>query len=94
MTKYLVHCKTYFCGGDNTYRVEAEDDTIEDIAYDIAYNNFFSFFGVDDIADAEGLDADNPEDLERCEELIDDHIDYTFEEFKGSNKEWETYLEA
>lgn len=94
MTKYLVHCTTTFCGADNTYRVEAEENAIDQEAYNIAYNNFLAFFGVDDIAESEGLDIDNPEDLEKCEDLIDCYINYDFEEFKGSDEEWQTYLEA
>ena len=92
MTRYLVHCKTYFCGGDNTYAIELDNhQVVDNYAYDIAYDNFFSYFGVDDIAEHEYLDIDNPDDLEKCEELIDDYIDYEVEEFIGTDEEWNTY---
>lgn len=92
MTRYLVHCKTAFCGGDNTYAIELDDyQIVDNYAYDLAYDNFFAYFGVDDIAENEGLDYDDPDVLESCEELIDGYIDYDVEEFTGTDEEWNTY---
>lgn len=90
--KYLVHCKTYFCGGDTIYAIEADDvDDVDTIAYELAYDNFFSYFGVDDIAENEGLDYEDEDVLESCEELIDGYISYEVEEFTGDEKEWNSY---
>lgn len=94
MKRYLIHCDTFWCGTQNTYRVEADDTEpgeLDDLTYQKAYANFYKYAGVEDIAEEEGLDPDNPEDLEKCEDLIDEYFSYDYEEFTGTDEEWEMY---
>lgn len=92
MKRYLIHVGTNWVGTDNTYRIEAEsEDDLDSMAYDLSYDNFLCYCSVTDIAEAEGLDTEDPDVLEQCEEKIEDYISWDVEEFNGTEEEWNGY---
>lgn len=63
MKRFLIHVSTYWCGMDNTFRAEAESELeLDEIADQLAYDNFQSYGCEADIAEEEGYDPDEMED--------------------------------
>ena len=55
MKRFLIHVSTYWCGMDNTFRAEAESELeLDEIADQLAYDNFQSYGCEADIAEEEG----------------------------------------
>lgn len=98
MKQFLIHVGTNWCGMNNTFRTMAEnEDDLNEIANQLAYENFHSYGCEDDIAIEFGYDPDNMED-EDWNELWEnvnksDYYYYNIEEFIGNYKEWEEYDE-
>lgn len=81
MKRFLIHVSTYWCGMDNTFRAEAESELeLDEIADQLAYDNFQSYGCEADIAEEEGYDPDESQ-----------YYNFTIEEFEGDDEEWEEY---
>ncbi len=93
MKKFLINVDTYWCGMDATYRAEAESESdLEEIANQLAYDNYVSYELDNEVAEAEGY---NPEEMtdedwddmwENCNEAK--YYDYIIREFTGDDDEW------
>lgn len=74
MKRFLIHVSTYWCGMDNTFRAEAESELeLDEIADQLAYDNFQSYGCEADIAEEEGYDPDEMEDSVQAK-IYDDKI--------------------
>lgn len=96
MKRFLIHVSTYWCGMDNTFRAEAESELeLDEIADQLAYDNFQSYGCEADIAEEEGYDPDEMEDSDwdKLWETVDEsqYYNFTIEEFEGDDEEWEEY---
>lgn len=96
MKRFLIHVSTSWCGMDDTFRAMAENDyELDEIADQLAYENFQSYGCEDDIAEEFGYDPDDMEDedwgklWEQTSER--DYYHYTIEEFVGDDEEWNSY---
>lgn len=92
MKRFLIHVSTYWCGMDNTFRAEAESELeLDEIADQLAYDNFQSYGCEADIAEEEGYDPDEMEDSDwdKLWETVDEsqYYDFTIEEFEGDDEE-------
>lgn len=87
---------TGWCGMDDTFRAMAENDyELDEIANQLAYENFQFYDCENDIAEEFGYDPDDMED-EDWDKLWEqtsegDYYHYTIEEFEGDDEEWEEY---
>lgn len=93
MKRFLIHVSTYWCGMDNTFRAEAESELeLDEIADQLAYDNFQSYGCEADIAEEEGYDPDEMEDSDwdKLWETVDEsqYYDFTIEEFEGDDEEY------
>ena len=76
--------------------VEAESELeLDEIADQLAYDNFQSYGCEADIAEEEGYDPDEMEDSDwdKLWETVDEsqYYNFTIEEFEGDDEEWEEY---
>lgn len=96
MKRFLIHVSTEWCGMDDTFRAMAENDyELEEIADQLAYENFQSYSCERDIAEEFGYDPDDMED-EDWDKLWEqtsesDYYSHTIEEFVGDDEEWSSY---
>lgn len=96
MKRFLIHVSTSWCGMDDTFRAMAENDyELDEIANQLAYENFQFYDCENDIAEEFGYDPDDMED-EDWDKLWEqtsegDYYHYTIEEFEGDDEEWEEY---
>ena len=95
LKRFLIHCDVCWCGMDNTFRVLAkEESNIDDYAHNLAYENFMSYAGYDDILEELGYDLDELSDTERDEILNEinecDYWWYDIEECED-DEEWNSY---
>lgn len=96
MERFLIHVSTNWCGMNDTFRAIAENECdLYDIAERLAYENFQSYKCDDYIAEEEGYDPDEMEELDWNElyETVDEsqYYDFDIEKFEGDDKEWEEY---
>lgn len=95
MKRFLIHVKTNWCGMDNTFHAMAENEyDLNEIANQLAYENFQSYSCDNDIAEEFGYDPDNmkDEDWDELWENVDERdYYYDIEEFNGDDEEWEEY---
>lgn len=96
MKRFLITCDTYWCGTETIYRAEANSELeLEDIAEQLAYDNFYEYFDEKDIFDAEGYSYDEMTnaEIEEAYDYIDESGYYwsNIEEFDGTDEEWENY---
>lgn len=96
MKKFLIHVSTNWVGMDEVFRAEANSELeLEDLAAELAYDNFESYGCERYVAEELGYD---PEDMTSDEwDAVYDEIksenyyDYYIEEFTGTEEEWEEY---
>lgn len=63
MKRFLIHVSTSWCGMDDTFRAMAENDyELDEIADQLAYENFQFYDCENDIAKEFGYDPDDMED--------------------------------
>lgn len=85
MKRFLIHVSTSWCGMDDTFRAMAENDyELDEIANQLAYENFQFYDCENDIAEEFGYDPDDMED-EDWDKLWEqtsegDYYHYTIEE--------------
>lgn len=96
MKRFLITCDTNWCRTKAVYRAEAEtEDDLEDIAQQLAYENFEQYGLWKEVAEEEGYNPDDmtEEDWDDLYENIDESIYYYYsiEPFEGDDKEWEEY---
>lgn len=98
MKQFLIHVGTNWYGMNDTFRTMADNEyDLDEIAEQLAYENFQSYGCEDDIAVEFGYDPNNmeDEDWDKLWENVNksDYYYYNIEEFIGNNKEWEEYDE-
>ena len=96
MNRYLIHVSTDWCGMDDTFRAIADnEESLYDLAEQLAYDNFESYNLWEEIAREEGYDLDEmtEADCDRLYEEIDEsnYYGYSIEEFNGDDEEWDGY---
>ena len=95
LKRFLIHCDVYWCGMDNTFRVLAKKESdIDDYANDLAYDNFMTYAGYDDILEDLGYDLEELSDEERDEILSDiDECAYWWYDIDECeyDEEWNSY---
>lgn len=102
MKRFLIHVSTSWCGMDDTFRAMAENDyELDEIANQLAYENFQFYDCENDIAEEFGYDPDDMED-EDWDKLWEqtsegDYYHYTIEEFEGDDEDilsrsWNRYF--
>lgn len=68
MKRFLIHVSTSWCGMDDTFRAMAENDyELDEIANQLAYENFQFYDCENDIAEEFGYD---PDDQNRGQRLL------------------------
>lgn len=96
MKRFLIYVSTNWFGMNNIFRAMAESELgLDEIADQLAYDNFQSYRCEGDIAEEFGYDPDDMED-EDWDKLWtqtseEDYYHYTIEEFEGDDEEWEEY---
>ena len=96
MKKFLIYVSTNWFGMNNIFRAMAESELeLDEIADQLADDNFQSYRCEGDIAEEFGYDPDDMED-EDWDKLWtqtseEDYYHYTIEEFEGDDEEWEEY---
>ena len=95
MKRFLIHCSTFWCGTDNTFRVLAEqEEDILDLASDLAYDNFMAYADYDAILEELGYDHTEISDEKRDEILSEidegEYWYYIIEECED-DEEWNNY---
>ena len=92
MKRYLIHVTTNWCGMDQDYPAIAKDESdLDEIASDLALDNFNGFGLWTEVAESEDLDPDEMTSDE-WDEFIEgqnvwDYCGYSIEEFEGSEEE-------
>lgn len=94
MKRFLIHVSTSWCGMDDTFRAEAESEMeLDDIAEQLAYDNFQSYDTDLEVAIDNGYDPDEMSDgdWDNLWDNIDESSYYShyIEEFTGDEHEWE-----
>lgn len=95
MKRFLIHCSTAWCGMDNTFRAVAEkEEDLWELADQMAYDNFMSYGGFEDILEDLGYDTEDlsSEEMEDILADIDESAYYgaTIEECED-DEEWNSY---
>lgn len=95
MKKFIINCGTCWCGTDNSFRALAKsEEDLDDLAIDLAYDNFCSYCDTSDILEDLGYDIDDLSD-EEIEDILD-HIDesmyyqYSIDEC-DDEEEWNSF---
>lgn len=96
MKRFLIHVRTNWYGMDDTFCAMADNEyDLDEIAEQLAYENFQSYNCDNDIAEEYGYDPDDMKE-EDWDELWgnvneSDYYYYDIEEFNGTDEEWEEY---
>lgn len=95
LKRFLIHCSTKWCGTDNKFRALAESESeLWDLAEELAYDNYSSFFDAQDLLEDLGYDIDDlsEEEIESILDNVDgsEYYDYTIEECED-DKEWDSF---
>ena len=75
MKRFLIHVSTSWCGMDDTFRAMAENDyELDEIANQLAYENFQFYDCENDIAEEFGYDPDDAVKLfhDKMKEICND----------------------
>ena len=99
MKKFLITVSTDWCGEDQSYRIEAESEhDIEELADEIAYDNWEQYNHLDDIATELGYDVENMTDVDWDYVWDQSYANPSWyssiEEFEGTEEEWNNYEPA
>lgn len=94
--RFLIHVSTNWCGMDQEYSAIAESEfELDDIAEQLAYDNFLSYNLWRNIAEDNGCDPDEmtQEEWDNFQMNVDEssYYSYTIEEFDGTEEEWSEY---
>ena len=95
LKRFFIHCSTTWCGMDNTFRAVAEkEEDLWELADQMAYDNFMSYAGIEDILEDLGYDTENlsSEEMEDILANVDESAYYgaTIEECEDDD-EWNDY---
>lgn len=96
MKRFIIHVDTNWCGMWAEYAAYAEKESdLDEIAEQLAYDNYESYGLQDDIAEANGY---NPEEMtdgdwDRLWEDVNesDYYSHSIEEFEGTEEDWADY---
>lgn len=99
MKKFLITVSTDWCGENQSYRIEAESEhDIEELAEEIAYDNWEQYDHLEDIAEELGYDVENMTDVDWdyvWDQAYQNPSWYSsIEEFEGTEEEWNRYESA
>lgn len=99
MKRWIITVSTDWCGMDNSYRAEAESDLdLNDIADNLAYDNWESYSCIEYVAEELGYDVDEMTnvDWDYVQEQAEENPSWHFEieEFEGTKEEWDSYEPA
>lgn len=90
--KWLITTKNAFDCIEKEYGFEGSCNEAEDIAWELAYEDFFNEYGIDDIVNDQypnGVPKENEDDVYyECEDLVFEYIDAFVDEFEGTDEEW------
>lgn len=94
MKKYIIYVSTHWCGMNESYRAVAEEECeLDEIAEELAYENFISYGGDSLMAEENGYDPEfmKEEDWDNLYEDVNetDYYNYNIKPFKGTDEEWE-----
>lgn len=94
MKKWIITVSTDWCGMENIYKIEAESETeLEELADQIAIDNWESYSCLDLVAEELDYDTDNlsAEDWDKVWDEANQNPSwhYTIEEFTGTEEEWD-----
>lgn len=95
MKKFIITCDTNWCGTDTKFRALAESESdLWDLAEELAYDNYSSFFDAQDLLEDLGYDIDDlsEEEIESILDNIDEseYYDYAIEECDDDD-EWNSF---
>lgn len=95
MKKFIITCDTNWCGTDNKFRALAESESdLWDLAEELAYDNYSSFFDAQDLLEDLGYDIDDlsEEEIESILDNVDEseYYDYAIEEC-DDDEEWDSF---
>lgn len=94
MKKFIITCDTNWCGTESRFRALAESELdLEDLAEELAFDNYSSFFDAQDILEDLGYDIDDLSEDE-IESILDnisesDYYDWKIEEC--DDEEWDSF---
>lgn len=95
MKKFIITCDTNWCGTESRFRALAESELdLEDLAEELAYDNYSNFFDAQDILEDLGYDIDDLSEDE-IESILDsinesDYYDWKIEEC-DDDEEWNSF---
>jgi hypothetical protein len=95
MKKFIINCDTYWCGTDNSFRALAESkEDLDDLAFELAYDNFCSYCDTSDILEDLGYDIDDLSD-EEIEDILENtdesmYYHYSIDEC-NDEEEWNSF---
>ena len=95
MKKFIITCDTNWCGTDNKFRALAEsEEDLDDLASELAYDNFYSFFDTNDILEDLGYDSEDltDEEIDKILENVDESAYYYYDiEECDDEEEWNSF---
>lgn len=99
MKKFLITVGTDWYDEEQSYRIEAESERdIEDLAEEIAYENWEQYGHLEDIAEELGYDVENMTDVDWdyvWDQVYQNPSWYSsIDEFEGTEEEWNNYESA
>lgn len=98
LQRFIITVTTNWCGMDQKYAALAEHESdLDDVAEQLAYDNFNDNGCWEDIAEEEGYDPSemSDEDWGTLQGRVDESAYYSYcvEEFTGTEEEWEWLIE-
>ena len=95
MKKFIITCDTEWCGTESRFRALAESELeLEDLAEELAFDNYSSFFDTQDLLEDLGYDIDDLSEDE-IESILNniseaDYYDWKIEECED-DEEWDSF---
>ena len=94
--RFLIHVSTNWCGMDQIYPAIAENESdLEELAEQLAQENFESFDLWTDVAEELGYDPNEMTD-EDWDDVLDhsiwDYCSYHIDEFNEDEDDWNNYV--
>lgn len=98
LQRFIITVDANWCGMDREYAALAEcESALDDIAEQLAFDNFNDNGCWEDIAEEEGYDPSemSDEDWDTLQSRIDESAYYSYhiDEFLGTEEEWEQLIE-
>lgn len=94
MKKFIITCDTQWCGTESQFRALAESESdLWDLAEELAFDNYSSFFDAQDILDDLGYDIDDlsEEEIEAILDNVDETQFYDWKIEECNDEEWDSF---